>query len=256
MAKPASQQRFTWVPHPDNAQKLLLALCVFDLAFFCYYLFEIELERQSTISDTLFTDGKYLAVLSVLLAFRMTGAALFIMRFRYKHCGWEVTGYMGVALALLGWGWLAFHRDNLQHFIGVGVFCAGSFAYSLALVRLAATSSEDKELLHACMDGTLLLCVVVLVVSFVMLWAEEETSGMHSAHSKEPQSAYIVEHGAYIAQVVFYAFFFLYHSPNRQLEIEGEGYIGGDEYDGGPGTPMVCRPLIPGAERVLSVIRE
>ena len=256
MAKPASQHRFTWVPHPDNAQKVLLAICVLDLAFFCYYLFEIEMEKQSTISDTLFTDGGYRTVLTVFLACRLAGVCMFLLRFRFKHWGWEVTGYTGIVLTFLGWWWLVWHKENLQHFIGVGVFCAGSFAYSLAIIRLAATSKDDKEVLHACMDGTLLLYVVVLVISFVFLWVEEENSGMHSSHSEEPKSAYIVEHGAYIAQVVFYALFFLYHSPTKVIDADSEGYIGGDEYDGGPGTPMVCRPLIPGSERVLTVIRE
>lgn len=234
-------------------QKVLLALCAFDLAFFCYYLINFELDRQHTISDTLFTDVGYRTMLTVLLAFRMTGVCLFVARFRFKHCGWEVTGYIGAALACVGWGWLVFHKDNTQHFLGVGVFCAGSFGYSLALVRLAATSKDDKEVLHACMDGTLLLCVVVLVVSFVMLWVEEEQDGLH-AGKDGVQSAYVVEHGAYIAQLVFYMFFFLYHSPNRLKDAE-EGYIGGEEYEGVSGTPMVCRPLIP-AERMLTVIRE
>jgi len=263
MASPASKSlgRFTWIPHPDNAQKVLLAICTFDLAFFCYYLFKIEMDQESTISDTLFADGGYRVMLTVLLACRLTGAALFFLRFRFKHSAWEKTGYAGLALAFLGWMWLTYHRDNTQHFIGVGVFCAGSFAYSMALVRLAATSTDDKELLHACMDGTLLLCVVMLVVSFVLLWVEEEQSGLHNGsggggitkENRIPQSAYLVEHGAYIAQVVFYMLFFLYHSPNKINDMDG--YIGGEEYEGVSGTPMVCRPLIP-SERILTVIRE
>ncbi len=48
---------FSWTPHPDLAQLALLALCAFDLAFFCYYLFEFALDRRHTISDTLFGDG-------------------------------------------------------------------------------------------------------------------------------------------------------------------------------------------------------
>ncbi len=62
---------FTWTPHPDTFQAVLLVLCVFDLTFFCYYLFNYELDRQHTISDTLFGDGEYRAVLTCLLACRL-----------------------------------------------------------------------------------------------------------------------------------------------------------------------------------------
>lgn len=260
MATPSSHQAraksmaFSWTPHPDLPQLALLALCAFDLAFFCYYLFEFELDRRHTISDTLFGDGGYRATLTCLLALRLLGAALFLLRFRHRHCGWETAGYAGICLAFFGWMWLTVHKENTQHFLGVGIFCAGSFGYSLALVRLAATSDDDRELLHACLEGFLLLCVVVLVLSFVGLWIEEENDGRHARNTPD-QSAYIVEHAAYIVQVVFYALFFLYHSPNPNKRTDGYS-IGTEEYE--PGTvPMVCRPLIPEDRRVvLAVVRE
>ena len=91
------------LPATDRMQKSILALCLFELVFFCYYLFRFELGKQSTISDTLFTMPEYTVVLILLLAIRMTCGALFVYRFRYKHAGWEITGYIGVSLALLGW---------------------------------------------------------------------------------------------------------------------------------------------------------
>ena len=103
MASPYSSSSCWGLPKTDRMQKALLALCLFDLVFFCYYLFNFEIRRQSTISDTLFTMPEYTVVLSVLLAIRMMWGALFVHRFRYKHAGWEIAGYMGVSLALLGW---------------------------------------------------------------------------------------------------------------------------------------------------------
>ncbi len=158
-----------------------------------------------------------------------------------------------------GWGWLVLHKENTQHFIGVGIFCGGSFLYSVSLVRLAATSEDGKEILHACLDGLLLLCAVVLVIFFVFLWFEEERDGRHTAMGEgEPQSAYIIEHAAYIAQVCFYALFFLYHSPDPDKDTKGYT-IGASDYDDAGqhhhGVPMVCRPLIRG-ERALTIIAE
>lgn len=253
-----SGRPFSWIPQPDGPQLILLALCVFDLTFFCYYLFNYELDGQHTISDSLFGDGGYRVMLTCLLAARMTGVWLFLLRFKTKNMPWEVTGYAGILLTLFGWLWLVWHKENSAHFLGVAFFCAGSFAYSAALVRLAAMSEDDQEVLHTCMDGSLLLCVVVLVISFVQLWVQEEKDGWHAATDSiliAQQSAYIVEHAAYIVQVVFYTLFFLYHSPDPWKPTDGYS-IGTEEYE--PGTvPMVCRPLIPEDHRVvLSVVRE
>ena len=235
---------FTWTPRPDNLQKGLLAICLFDLSFFSYYLFNFEMIKQSTISDTIFTDTGYKVVLTFLLASRLLGGGLFLLRFRFKHRLWEWAGYAGMAAAFGGWWYLVENKENFHHFIGVGVFCLGSFTYSLAFVRLAGTSEDGKELLHAIMELFLLLGVVVLVVSFVLLWFEEENDGRHSsAGSYKTQTAYIVEHTAYVVHLVFYMLFFLYHSPDPNKRTDG-GYIGGEDYEADGGVPMICRPLI------------
>ncbi len=139
------------------------------------------------------------------------------------------------------------YHDNTRHFIGVGFFCLGSVVYSLAFVRLAATTEERLEMVHAVMEAFLLLSVAALVVSFVSLWAEEERDGKHSGglNSRQVQNAYIVEHTAYIVHLVFYASFFLYHTPDIEKipgRHVGEGYEDPDaELEG---MPMVCHPLI------------
>jgi hypothetical protein len=262
---------FSWTPHPDSMQKVLLALSVFDLFFFSYYLFNFEIARQSTISDTLFTDSGYKVVLTVLLACRLLGGAFFLYRFRFKHCLWEWTGILGILVSFGGWCYLVTHKDNTHHFTGVGLFCFGAFAYSLAFVRLAATSEDCKELLHAIMEAVLLLGVVLLVIAFVGLWFEEEDDGRHNDGShdgdqKKQLSAYIVEHAAYIGHLCFYAFFFLYHSPDVGKPVDGKGAVGEsyhyyDQHDireARDGVPMVCRPLIlmHPQDRVLHTVME
>ena len=151
---------------------------------------------------------------------------------------------------------LSFLKDTATHFTFVGVFCMGSLLYSLAFVRLAATTEDHLEMVHTFMEAFLLLTVVILVVSFVTLWVEEERAGMHGG-AGGVQQAYIVEHAAYIVQLVFYAGFFLFHTPDRNRvpgRFVGEGYAEGDrEFEGG-GVPMVCRPLI--FQERLPVIQE
>ena len=119
--------------------------------------------------------------------------------------------------------------------------------YSLAFVRLAATTEERLEMVHAIMEAFLLMSVAALVVSFVSLWAEEERDGKHDrgSSSSQVQNAYIVEHAAYIVHLLFYASFFLYHTPDID-NIPG-GHVGEGYEETDPdveGTPMVCRPLI------------
>lgn len=114
----------------------------------------------------------------------------------------------------------------------------GSFTYSLALVRLARTSKDKKEKLHALLEAYLLFAVVGLVVSFVTIWAKEEDEGKHAptAPSNNVQHAYIVEHTAYMVHLVFSTLFFLYHSPDRTKYVPN-----GKEKNN---VPMECRPLI------------
>lgn len=231
-------------------QKSLLVLSAIDFFFFSYYLFNFELSRESTISDTLFTDTGYKIVLSIFLGLRLMGGGFFLFRFRFRHCFWEWAGFLGIITTFVGWGYLVVHRDNLNHFIGVATFCMGSFAYSLAFVRLAATSKDDREVLHALMEALLLLGVVLLVIAFVGLWFEEEKNGWHTSDAgKGRQTAYIIEHAAYMGHLLFYALFFLYHSPNWDKSVDrsvvGEAYYDHqDHHEARDGTPMVCRPLI------------
>lgn len=241
---------FTWTPHPDGMQKTLLVLSAIDLFFFSYYLLNFEMTRESTISDTLFTDTGYKVVLSVFLSLRLLGGALFLYRFRFKHWLWECLGYIGIIAALGGWGYLVYHKDNFHHFIGVGFFCTGSFAYSLAFLRLAAISRDDREFLHVIMELILLMGVVLLVIAFVGLWFEEEKRGWHSDPSGKGQlTAYVIEHAAYMGHLLFYALFFLYHSPDWGKSVDGatvgEAYYDyQDRHEARDGTPMVCHPLI------------
>jgi hypothetical protein len=134
-------------------------------------------------------------------------------------------------------------EDDASHFSWVGVFCLGSLIYSLAFVRLAATTEDRLEMVHAIMEGFLLLAVVILVIAFVSLWVEEERAGKHGGSGV--QTAYVVEHTAYTVQLLFYAGFFLYHTPDP-FRVPG-AYVGEayEDRDGErDGVPMVCRPLI------------
>lgn len=128
-------------------------------------------------------------------------------------------------------GWLASHKDNLNHFIGVFLFCAGSTTYSISLLRLAGGREKHLAKIHLGMEIGLFVSTVGLVLAFVILWAIEEGKGQHLSHVGEDednvQSAYIVEHASYIVFLLFYATFFLFHTPDpmeppglRELYVE------------------------------------
>jgi hypothetical protein len=105
------------------------------------------------------------------------------------------------------------HQDNANHFSGVALFCLGSLMYSMAFLRLAGRTHEHLRGLHQALRWFLLLTTLALVGTFVILWAVEENSGQH-ARQGGTRNAYIVEHVAYITQILFYATFILYHTPN------------------------------------------
>ena len=88
---------------PDALQLALLAVCLFDLIFFSYFLFTYELSWQNTISDSLFEHGDYATILSITLTVRLLGVGLYFLRYRNEAQGWIITGYTGIFLTLFGW---------------------------------------------------------------------------------------------------------------------------------------------------------
>lgn len=112
-------------------------------------------------------------------------------------------------------GWLIANRDNTSHFSGVFVFCLGSFFYSIALIRLACTTHEHLWQLHYALELFLFITTACLLVAFIVLWLLEENSGMHKPKQiADTQTAYIVEHCAYLAHLLFYTAFFTFHTPD------------------------------------------
>jgi hypothetical protein len=89
--------------YQDWLQLFLLAVCLFDLIFFSYYLFTYELAKQNTISDSLFEHHEYTIVLSITLAIRSTGVALYLLRYRNEANGWVIAGFAGITQTLFGW---------------------------------------------------------------------------------------------------------------------------------------------------------
>jgi hypothetical protein len=109
--------------------------------------------------------------------------------------------------------WLVLHKDTPNHFLGVGLFCGGSSLYSISFLLLAGRTHQHLRALHNALLAFLLLSTCALALAFIVLWRDEEAKGQHTA-SGGSQNAYIVEHVAYITHVLFYATFFLYHTPD------------------------------------------
>lgn len=124
--------------------------------------------------------------------------------------------------------WLATHKDNWNHFTGVFLFCLGSSVYCISLLRLAGEREKSLAQIHLAMEIGLFLSTVVLVLAFVTTWAIEETNGQHDGKNEEDNqlSAYIVEHAAYIVFLLFYATFFVFHTPDpREPPGLREAYV-------------------------------
>lgn len=138
------------------------------------------------------------------------------------------------------------HMDNANHFTGVGLFCLGSLMYSMAFLELVGRTHEHLRQLHQALRWFLLLSTLVLVIAFVILWAIEENNGQH-LRQDEGRNAYIVEHVAYITHILFYATFFLYHTPDpnkpsrESSTYEEEEHLAGQD---GINTPLVCMTLL------------
>lgn len=147
--------------------------------------------------------------------------------------------------------WLVLHKINIDHFAGVFVFCLGSSLYSISFLRLAGMSHQHLANVHLGLEIFLFVSAVALVLAFVTIWVIEETGGKHSlqhvgnddASSDNTQQAYIVEHAAYIAQLLFYMIFFLFHSPDPLKLPHVSGVYDGEAYAQDHGG-VAMRPLL------------
>lgn len=102
------------------------------------------------------------------------------------------------------------------------------------MLRLAGEREKHLAKIHLAMEIGLFISSVCLVLAFVILWVIEESNGKHLTHIGEngekdesAQHAYIVEHVAYMVFLLFYATFFLFHTPDpleppslRQIYVE------------------------------------
>jgi hypothetical protein len=106
------------------------------------------------------------------------------------------------------------HKDNANHFSGVFAFCLGTFLYSIAILRLADLTHQHLWQIHTILEIFLIFSSGTLLVSFLILWVMEENAGKHSAYVNQDQNAYIVEHCAYLAHLLFFTAFLAFHTPD------------------------------------------
>jgi hypothetical protein len=111
-------------------------------------------------------------------------------------------------------------------------------------------SHQHLANVHLGLEIFLFVSTVVLVIAFVAIWVMEETSGKHSLQhvgndtsSDNTQQAYIVEHAAYIVQLLFYMIFFLFHSPDPLKLPHVSGAYEGEAYAQDHGG-VAMRPLL------------
>jgi len=218
----------------DPCRLLILLDCAAELVVFACFFWAYEVPRQNMISDTLFALPEYTIVLTMFLAFRVLFGAMYLYtRWRAEAHAEDgarlrnsiVATSVGFALALFGWAWLCAHTDDPNHLSGVGFFAAGSFVYSLGLVRVARLSDAHLRLdtLYFALDRALILVTVALACTFVGMW----TAGQ--------SATYIVEHVTYAADLVFWMAFFYFHwvGPGNRLP-RATFHL-----------PQQCQPLLP-----------
>lgn len=129
------------------------------------------------------------------------------------------------------------NKDNLPHFTGVFLFCLGTFIYSIVMLRLCEESHPHLSNLHFWLETFLLLTTGTLVLAFVVVWFNEEVNDQHKKkidsetlvmYDDSSQTAYIIEHCAYISFLLFYAGFFLFHTPDDRREPFVDGVFSGE----------------------------
>jgi hypothetical protein len=231
-------------------QAFLLLVCTFEMGFFVFVFLDMNVHQQYMISDRIFETAYYKAILTITLAWRLLVVMMYVNRFRYKGAEWYTVGWIGPCVAFPGWwvvilflgyfthfltaetnsrrAWLISFHEDAWHLSGVGVFCLGTFMYSLAMIKLSAREHTHLRQLYQGFEYALYAGSILCVPTFATLWFMNEPS------------AYIPEHLAYIFFLGFYMVFFTYHSPDPNKLATTMG-----DCDGADGRiPSQCRPLL------------
>jgi hypothetical protein len=192
-------------------QILVVLVGLAELGFFLAYFF-LYRNDHSMISDILVEDKAYNSMVSVFLALRFVVCLLFFVRYYYQGQLQDVSyiqiGFIGVLLAAIGWTWLVTHSDSNNHYLGVGIFCVGSFTYSFVLLKLAQTEDPQYHHIYTTMEVLLLVTSGILVISYMTAWSLNDPSD------------YISEHMAYVAHLLFFILFFAFHTPDPTVPFE------------------------------------
>lgn len=133
--------------------------------------------------------------------------------------------------------WLVYNEEINAHFVGVFIFCLGTFIYSVVMLRLCQESHPHLAQLHFGLELFLFLTSGMLVVAFAIVWFNEEINNQHKkkidsetmiAYDDPNQAAFIIEHCAYISFILFYAGFFLFHTPDMYRDAFVDGVFTGE----------------------------
>lgn len=209
-------------------QVTVVIIALAELGFFLAY-FGMYHDKRSMISDILVADDTYNAVISTLLSFRLIVCILFFIRYyiqnKLEDISYIQVGLIGVLLAAIGWTWLVTHTDSENHNLGVGIFCVGSFVYSFILLRIAKLGDPGYAHIYTSVEILLFVASGVLVITYITSWALNDPSD------------YISEHMAYVAHLLFFILFFLYHTPDPSIGFE-------DKLEGQQACPEQAKSLL------------
>lgn len=126
------------------------------------------------------------------------------------------------------------------------MFCVGCVLYSISILRLAGERDKRLAKVHHGLEIFLFVSSAFLILAFGVVWAIEEMHGKHVRHMGETedntQNAYIVEHVAYMVFLLFFATFFLFHTPDP-TQPPGLREIYTEEYTMDP-EGVTMKPLL------------
>jgi len=203
-----------------------LAQMIFIL---CYYVplmqwrygvgYSVEDDRDKFISDFLFTDSVYRAVMTGFVALQLGVCALFVTRLRSNHEDGPVMYFIEVVLFLCAWiGWTTLCSEyvnpsgggmSVVHEVGVGIYIACSLVYVCMMtlnVRLLFNRMSHLASAEFALLVVLLLTSICLGCHFI-----------YNALRGDPD-AWVTEHLAFVFFVACHMVLFFLDSNYHRTE--------------------------------------
>jgi hypothetical protein len=186
-----------------------------------YFAFYVHPPEVMFVSDLLYNDSEYMALMSVCVVGQLVFCVCYAFRHKKEFPYEFYIMLLAISFVVTGWFLLnTFYIDSSNeitktHAVGVCMFIVGDIIYMWFLVRDSWYAWWKRETIPLMLRA---ICITVLYGSCIAMGGLFMNSFINhhlaSAHTRTSTVSWIYEHTGYLLFTVAHVVFFAYETPN------------------------------------------